>query len=82
VGIAPTPADIPALEAAARGLRVLETEGRVVGSGSTYDMLLDKAAEAIKDRSMQDRLSRVDQIRLVEILNGPEAALTMLDEAR
>ena len=79
LGIAPAPADIPALESAARGLRVLETEARVVGSGSTYDLLLGKAAEAIKDDAMRDRLSRSDQIRLVEILSGPDAALAMLD---
>lgn len=75
------PADIPALEAAARGLRVMDTEARVVGSGSTYDLLLDQAAEAIKHNSMQDRLSRMDQIRLVEILSGPDAALAMLSQA-
>jgi hypothetical protein len=80
MGIAPTPADIPGLEAAARGLRVLETEGRVVGSGSTYDLLLGNAADAIKDSAMRDRLSRADQIRLVEILSGPKAALEMLDQ--
>jgi hypothetical protein len=71
--------DIPALEAAARGLRVLATQGRVVGCGSTYDLLLGKAAEAIKDNAMRDRLSQVDQLRLVEILTSSDAALAMLD---
>jgi hypothetical protein len=79
LGVPPAPADIPALESAARGLRVLETEARIVGSGSTYDVLLGKAAEAIKDRAMRDRLSRADQLRLVEILVGSDAALAMLD---
>jgi hypothetical protein len=74
--------DIPALEAAARGLRVLETEGRSVGGGSTYDLLLGKAAEAIKADTMSDRLSRADQMRLVEILSGPDAALAMLERPR
>jgi hypothetical protein len=81
LGIAPAPTDIPALESAARGLRVLEIEGRVVGSGPTYDLLLGKAAEAIKDGAMRDRLSRADQFRLVEILVGPDAALAMLDQS-
>jgi hypothetical protein len=80
VGIAPAPADIPALEAAARGLRVLETEGRVIGSGAAYDLLLNKAADAIKDSAMLDRLSGADQLRLIEILSGPDAALALLDQ--
>jgi hypothetical protein len=74
--------DVAALEAAARGLRVLETEGRSVGGGSTYDLLLGKAAEAIKADTMSDRLSRADQVRLVEILSGPDAALAMLERPR
>ena len=78
-GIASGSNDIPALEAVARGLRVLETEGRLVGSGAGYDRLLASAAETIKDNAMLDRLSPVDQIRLVEILCGPEAALAMLN---
>jgi hypothetical protein len=75
------PADIAALEATARGLRVLETEARAVGSGTTYDLVLRKAVEAIKDNTMQDRLTLVDQVRLVEILCGSDAALAMLDQS-
>jgi hypothetical protein len=78
-GNAPDPDGVPVLEAAARGLRVLETEGRVVGGGSTYDLLLARAAEAVEDSVMGDRLSRADQLRLVEILSGPDVALAMLD---
>jgi len=80
LGVALAPADIAAMEAAARGLRVLETEGRVIGGGATYDVLLSKAAVAIKDNAMLDRLSAADQLRLIEILNGPDAALAMLDQ--
>jgi hypothetical protein len=71
--------DIPTLEAAARGLRILETACRVVGSGSGYDRLLGQTAAAIRDATMRDRLSPVDQRRLVEILVGSDAALAMLD---
>jgi len=78
MGIAPAPAEITALEAAARGLRVLETTARAVGSGATYDLLLGNAAEAIKGSAMRNRLSRADQLRLVEILSGSDAALAML----
>jgi hypothetical protein len=73
------PAAMHALETAARGLRVLETEGRQMGSGATYDLLLHKAAEAIGSPAMRERLARVDQVRLVEILSGPDAALAILE---
>jgi hypothetical protein len=82
VGVPLDLATIPALESAARGLRVLETEGRVISSGSAYDVLLGSAADAIKGSAMRDRLGLADQIRLVEILSGPDAALAMLDQSR
>jgi hypothetical protein len=80
LGSTVSPQDVTTLEAAARGLRMLETEARAIGSGSTYDLLLGKAAEAIKDGAMRDTLTPIDRLRLVEILAGPEAALAMLDE--
>ena len=70
--------DITSLEAAARGLRVLEHEGRRIGSGPLYDTMLEKASEAIKGTAMRDRLTGADQVRLVEILSGPDAALSLL----
>jgi signal transduction histidine kinase len=79
IGVAST--ETAALEAAARGLRVLETESRAMGNGSTYDLLLSKATEAISADSMRDRLSQMEQLRLVEILAGSDAALAMLDQA-
>ena len=75
------PMDIAALETAARGLRVLESEARAVGGGSIYDLLLRKAAEAIKADATRDRLTPVEQLRLVEILSGSDAALAMLDQS-
>ena len=66
------------LETAARGLRTLGLEARAVGSGATYDLLLRKAAETVKDTAMRDRLTNMDQIRLVEVLAGPDAALELL----
>jgi hypothetical protein len=82
VGLSPDASDLHGMEAAARGLRMLETEGRIVGSGSTYDLLLEKAAAAIKGDAMKDKLSLADRMRLVEILRGPDAALEMLDRKR
>jgi hypothetical protein len=72
-------ADIPALETVARGLRVLEAGARVAGGGSTYDFLLGKATEAIEGSATRDHMALVDQLRLVEILSGSDAALAMLD---
>ena len=74
----PDTAAISALEATARGLRVLETEGRTLGSGATYDLLLEKAAAALESGAMQLVLSPADQARLVEIIAGSEAALHVL----
>jgi len=79
LGVSPGEAEILALEATARGLRVLATEGRAVGSGPAYDQLLDRAAEVLKGPSMRDKLALTDRLRLVEILSGPDVALTMLD---
>jgi hypothetical protein len=76
-----TPTDITALEAAARGLRILEAGARLAGSGSIYDLLLGKAADAIKGNAMRDLLTLTDQVRLVEILSGSDAALALLDQA-
>ncbi len=73
------PAAITTLEAAARGLRVLETEARVMGSGASYDLLLGDATEVIKRIALRDRLSLVDKLRLIEILGGSDAALALLD---
>lgn len=73
-------ADITALEAAARGLRVLESGARVAGGGATYDLLLADAVAAIKGNAMRRRLAPMDQVRLVEILGGSDAALAMLDQ--
>jgi hypothetical protein len=78
-GVAISPEQVPALETAARGLRVLALEGRAIGSGGAYDLLLGKATDAIRGRAMRDRLSPVDQVRLVEILAGPDAAFALLD---
>jgi hypothetical protein len=70
--------DVSAIEAAARDLRMLETEARALGGASAYDTMLENAAEAVKAAS--GGLERMDQIRLVEILAGADAALAMLAE--
>ena len=63
------------LEEAARGLRRLELAGRQLGGDEHYDRMLRTAARQIgEDRAG----SLVERARLVEILAGSEAALTLL----
>jgi hypothetical protein len=70
-----------ALEVAARSLRVLEIEARAIGNGAAYDLLLHRATDMIKGGALGDHLGAVDQVRLVEFLAGPEAALAMLSRS-
>jgi hypothetical protein len=78
---APDRSAMTALEASARSLRVLETEARAIGSGAAYDLLLRRATDMIKGGTSGGHLGIVDQVRLVELLAGPEAALTMLSRS-
>jgi hypothetical protein len=70
-------ASIEAMEAAARGLRALEWEARALGGTSHYDALLRQAAEQVRLAGPAAGLDRIDQMRLVEILAGADAALAM-----
>lgn len=74
------PDRVDALEAAARGLRMLEAAGRVLGSGGAYDPALRDAAAVIKSSTLRDSFAPADRARLVEILGGSDAALAMLDQ--
>lgn len=67
------------LEAAARHLRELETEGRRVGGGATYDRLLAVAAAEADSAASAAAMNRSGRVRLTEILMGPEAAATLWD---
>ena len=68
------------LEAATRGLRTLETEARRMGGGSEYDGLLKNAAQSVRDAGARGALGQASQLRLMELLAGPDAALALLDE--
>ena len=81
IGVASAAADMDPLEAAARGLRMLETEARAAGNAATYDLLLSKATEAITADTMRGRLAPTEQLRLVEILAGSDAALAIIEQA-
>jgi hypothetical protein len=76
---APAPDMPPRLEVAARQLRALETQARRLGSAPTYDELLHKTAAAVQNIAPDAGLQLADKVRLVEILIGPEAALSLLD---
>ncbi len=67
-----------AMENAARGLRVLETEARRMGGGKTFDGLLGQASGLVREAMSRGELGRADGVRLMEILAGPEAALALL----
>lgn len=69
------------LEAAARGLRALGTEGRRFGSPEVYDLLLRQTTDAVKAIPAGGALTQSDKVRLVEILAGPDEAWTLLEQA-
>jgi hypothetical protein len=77
--LAQTPGTGPTthLEAAARGLRELETEARSLGGSATYDEFLREAANEV---SAGISLSPVRRARLVEILAGTDAAMALLTQ--
>ena len=73
-----TPTDIlTTLEDCARNMRRLEAVGRMLGGGVYFERAIADCAKSLPALAPQAR--RVDLARLVEILQGPEAALAMLD---
>jgi hypothetical protein len=71
------PMDAPGqadLETCARHLRKLDTSARGVGEPTTYDQQLRQAEAAVRAAAAAGTLTPMRQIRLIEILAGPEAA--------
>jgi hypothetical protein len=68
------------LETAARGLRVLETEARRAGDDKTYDMLLGRTADMVREMIERGGMDRTGGLRLMEIVAGPDVALALLGE--
>lgn len=62
------------LEAAARDLRRFEGVARRLGGAEHYDGSLRAAAAALKPRSGEPLQTIIDRVRLIEILQGSEAA--------
>jgi hypothetical protein len=71
-----------ALEGSARDLRRFEATARRIGGAEQYDLQLQRAAAALRPAAGEDELARAGRIRLVEILQGPDAAMAMLKAGR
>jgi hypothetical protein len=73
--------EMAALEATARALRRFESAARRLGGAEHYDLLLRRAAAALCPAANEHAAARIDRIRLVEMLAGPEAAEALLHAA-
>ena len=80
-GLPQAPGDIAALETAARDIRRFEHVARRISGSDHYDRLLRNMINTLGPNTADDSDSRVDRLRLAEILLGPEKALQMLVEA-
>jgi len=70
-----------AMEASARRLRDLETEGRKIGGAARYGAVLDQASGTLDAVGAKGFLTLARRIRLTEILLGPQAAFQLLGPA-
>jgi hypothetical protein len=66
-------------ENAARSLRGLETQARRIGGADLYDDMLGAASQAMQLAANRGVLTLPRQVRLIEILSGPEAAMALFD---
>ena len=62
------------METSVRDLRLLETAARDIGSAGHYRAQLEKATATVSAAAAAGILTPVRQVRLVELLAGPEAA--------
>ncbi len=70
--------DVATVEALARDLRRFEGTARNLGAREHYDRQLRQSAEALRPAATDSTQHRADKLRMVEILAGPELALSML----
>lgn len=73
------PEAVERLETAARELRRFEHVARRVNGSDHYDRLLRRTAGLLAPRGSDSADTRIDRLRLAEILLGPEQALAMLN---
>jgi hypothetical protein len=62
------------LETVARDLRTLDASAREVGAADSYDLLLARAADVVRAAAAAGRLTPMRECRLIELLEGPDAA--------
>ena len=74
LGPSATDAEVENLERTIRDLRRLETAGRRLGGAEHYDRKLRQATAQMRASG----LPLMDRVRLVEIMEGPKAALALL----
>ncbi len=67
------------MESCGRELRELETAARKVGGAADYDRLLLEASAAVMEAAAAGTLTAVRKLRLIEILEGPEAAAALYE---
>ena len=70
--------EVTNLEIAARGLRHFEQAARRLGGAEQYDRQLRNAAEALRPQADETPQTFADRVRLIEILQGSEAAAALL----
>lgn len=80
-GLPQAPDEIAAFEATARDIRRFEGVARRISGSDHYDRQLRTVVDGLAPNAGDDSDSRVDRLRLAEILLGPEKALQMLMEA-
>lgn len=80
IGLSPNPDALWALEDAARGLRMLESEARRAGGGPGYDAALAQTASEVRRMICGGASGQAEALRLLELLLGPAAALALIGE--
>ncbi len=76
LSVAATDTEVNLIENAARDLRRFEAASRALGGSDHYDRVLKECSRALAD-TPAIASNRTDIARLVEILQGPEAALAI-----
>jgi len=69
---------VASLEASARDIRRFEAAARRIGGAEQYARQLHRVAETLRPGLGDDGAVRAKRLRLVEILEGPDAAMAML----
>lgn len=77
-GMPDAPEAVAALESAARDIRRFETMARRISGSDHYDRQLRGLMDGLAPRARDDNETRVERLRLAEILLGSERALQML----